>query len=526
MSSSPSHETSGTDAFEPPGASSPVPEVLPVSFGFMKASSTNFMRTLASAKAQDEAEGDDENEQHSSPLDMAKDTEQDEMAFFQSPSAGPILLGFQSAGFASASSLSAIDSTESFPDTTLAGFASASGLGFATASAKSVIAPSAAALAKAERMRKQWEEEDSTISDVDGPLDTSLPLLVAPTGFSTASSKGLLMPSAAALEKAKRMREEWERDIEIQDDKDDAGIPATPGSIQIAGPQNESIAPFQTPLKPPLGLQAVNNASPGGAALYTPTPAGAALTRPATQLPSMLGMVSTPSRPPPIAKPLTPLASTPGPSGFGKSRAKPFKSPLLSAATKSTGVSYAGSPLNPHRRDASTDPSGSRQVHPLSSTPTFPSGFGTPARPAASPAFTSPQRPIASLGVTPRRIGAPAVIKTRFATPFKRGMAPGEPGRAQMEQERTHTREPIVNIANSGGGPSPVKRGVNSKGKQREKDRFFDLSEHVALLAPRPPADISPPIRSDAFGALNAAGIWSSPASSRDRRTRIPGHVR
>ena len=154
---------------------------------------------------------------------------------------------------------------------------------------------------------------------------------------------------------------------------------------------------------------------------------------------------------------------------------KPFKSPLVSrqprGATTSTSISHPSSVLNPTRNAVAS----SSKLPAL-----FPNETAsvTPARPAP-PAFTSPTKG-KSLGMTPRRVGGLASGK-KFTTPFKQGMAPGEPGRAQFDsikQMRLHTPSQ-VNVKSAIRLPPS-----SAKGKAKMEYKFFDLS--TLLATPNP----------------------------------------
>lgn len=427
----------------------------------------------------------------SSPDHTPVNEAEEEEAFFQSPGAGPSMLGFRLASFAKASSLHG-DSADSFPDDKPE-FATAS-LGFSTASAKSMLMPSAAALAKAEQRRKQWEEEDSTLSNADD--DTSEVMLPPPpppppgplSGFSKASSKGLLVPSTAAFAKAQQQRDEWERDVdehEASSNDDTLVVTEVPTTLTVAS--SGKVGPsFQTPLK----ASASSGFSTAGAATQGGTSSYSTMRPPFSQ-----NGFSTPARRTLVTEPLfiTPVAAGPV-----KAKAKPFKSPLLPTAVKPSISGHIGSPLNPYRPSVAAEASNSRSTHTLSSTLIVPStpGFTTSlTRPLSTPVRATPQRPMASLGITPRRNATPASGKTKFMTPFKPGMAPGEPGRTRLHQETPRLHQPSQrNYLRR--TPSPTKRVAKTKVKEFTKGRFFDLSSYLCLTERRqlliPPPYIAP----------------------------------
>ncbi|KAI0720072.1 hypothetical protein C8T65DRAFT_634775 [Cerioporus squamosus] len=154
-----------------------------------------------------------------------------------------------------------------------------------------------------------------------------------------------------------------------------------------------------------------------------------------------------------------------------------FKSPLVNRHRVISGsAAHASSPLNPMR------PSELK----IASTSKLPatSGFGsakalpqsvpvTPIRsgPSKASTTTSPGKG-KSLGMTPRRgIGPQSVGKGKFSTPFKRGLAPGDPGRTQLELQRVKTGAQVqiaAHVAES--PPSPAKV------RPRKDYKFFDLN--------------------------------------------------
>ncbi|KAL1737489.1 hypothetical protein EV714DRAFT_241592 [Schizophyllum commune] len=180
-------------------------------------------------------------------------------------------------------------------------------------------------------------------------------------GFQKASNKGVLMPSKAALEKAKqRLSDIW------QDDTADSEQGADLSSNAAAPP---SAIP-ETPVRPALREipQSVNSAA-------STTPSS--------------------SRPPSMKAPLA-------------NRPKPFKSPLL--ASGAVKKSYANSPLNPQNPHASTFSKASSQLstHPQA----------TPQRPVAS--TSSYQTPQVR---RPQSRHTPSAFKTPFKQGMGPGQA-------------------------------------------------------------------------------------------------------
>ncbi|KAL1739850.1 hypothetical protein HDZ31DRAFT_48666, partial [Schizophyllum fasciatum] len=197
-------------------------------------------------------------------------------------------------------------------------------------------------------------------------------------GFQKASHKGLLVPSKAALEKAKqRLSDIW------QDESPETELTAELSSNAATPP-----AVPETPTRPALREipQPINSAA-----------------------------LPTPSSSKPIKAPLP-------------NRPKPFKSPLLSAG-RPNGVnkSYANSPLNPQTMHTSSLTKASSQLA-SSSTGQL---LTTPQRPIASTsAFQTPQI----------RRPQPRHTPSAFKTPFKEGMGPGQAGRLELERQQREAR--------------------------------------------------------------------------------------
>jgi breast cancer 2 susceptibility protein len=140
-------------------------------------------------------------------------------------------------------------------------------------------------------------------------------------------------------------------------------------------------------------------------------------------------------------------------------KVKAFKSPLLAKQLKpllTSGTGYTSSPLNPHRPAPTAFASASH--HPLASTPARPS--------------VGIHRGIAS-GSARATSGKP-----KFATPFKPGMRPGDPGRAALEKgkEKERIRQP----------PLPPTPCGNARPKESSGNlAIADRTEHGAELKQR-----------------------------------------
>ncbi|KAI0654510.1 hypothetical protein C8Q70DRAFT_523623 [Cubamyces menziesii] len=289
----------------------------------------------------------------------------------------------------------------------------------------------------------------------------------AQAGFSSAAAlnggkSNWAAPSAEALARAAARMKQWEAEFEHEDtssasETQNAENTAPSGSVIRQASQPPS---FQTPLRPALrpvenGF-AVSPAQPPD----TPSPAGAA---PKSNAPTHFTVVA----------------------GM-QIKNKPFKSPLISRPqqprTASATSPYVNSPLNPGRPTDFRVASSSKLPSAFATSAEASTGPSTPAKgPAGTSAFVSPVKPggaafmspVKSLGMTPRRTGMLGAGKGKFSTPFRPGMAPGEPGRSQlgqkMRQEQTEAAagRPVQILA----GGSPTK-----KGKEKKTYGFFDLN--------------------------------------------------
>ena len=306
-------------------------------------------------------------------------------------------------------------------------------------------------------------------------LDAAPPVVPVPFtgGFSSAASIGFgsaaklnggksswSAPSAEALARAAQKMKQWEDDFAREDAS--ANATATRQDIENAhsGPSSSSSVvslvaapPFQTPLRPAL--------------------------RPMDNSPTKL--------------PDTPLAAK-NPTHFTniggglQMKNKPFKSPMVrkQGVVSAASAARPGSSLNP-----ANAASGSRlpAVFTFGAASTVPTAVpATPARPApATVPVPGPSAPTSpgkgrSLGMTPRRMpgGVKSAGKTRFSTPFKPGMGPGEVGRMQLEarmKAEASTQTP-VRIGLRGTPASSA--SVKGKAVARKKYKFFDLSKSVS----------------------------------------------
>ena len=264
-------------------------------------------------------------------------------------------------------------------------------------------------------------------------------------------------PSAAALARAAQKMRQWDEDFAREDattsastamqDIENAHVGPSSSSFVSASAARPTAAPsFQTPLRPAL--------------------------RPMENSPAQL--------------PDTPLAAR-NPThytnigGGVQMKNKPFKSPLVKKQGLVPAASAArpGSSLNPANTVSS---SRLPAVFTFGVESTVPTAVpATPARagpvPGPSSVTLSPGKG-RNLGMTPYRIsggGVKSVGKTKFSTPFKPGMGPGEVGRAQLEA-RMKAEAAIQTPVRVGlrGTPSASAKG---KAVARREYAFFDLSK-------------------------------------------------
>ncbi|KAI9057745.1 hypothetical protein FKP32DRAFT_1321754 [Trametes sanguinea] len=287
----------------------------------------------------------------------------------------------------------------------------------------------------------------------------------AQVGFTSASGKSnWAAPSAEALARAAAKMKQWQDEFDRDGEPlSDSGMTenAAPSGSAPAVSSNPNPSTMQTPVRP--ALRPMENAFSPAQPPDTPTPAAAAAKNP-THFTVVAGM---------------------------QIKNKPFKSPLVNRPPQSRAVSapspYVNSPLNPAKQSGFRVASGS--TLPAAFTSMAPAaaiaGPSTPAKPPPGhSAFVSPIKPgptaltspVKSLGMTPRRMGlsGPAV-KAKFATPFKSGLAPGDPGRSQLqqklkeEQAQAASAQPLhVQVVGTPSG--------KGKGKEKKVYKYFDLN--------------------------------------------------
>ncbi|PPQ69780.1 hypothetical protein CVT26_014168 [Gymnopilus dilepis] len=269
----------------------------------------------------------------------------------------------------------------------------------------------------------------------------------AMAGFSTASRKGILMPSKEALAKAKAKMAAWQQEETTNQDQsndENSFTSSTSSAFQepesFSGFKTASSAFEQTPSRPVLR-------DLGNTANFN-TPATPGFSRP-----SMPGFSKA-------------STSVPSPSLHRPGQFKPpaFKQPH----TPNIGPAIS-SPLNPNRQPLSLNFTSAATPHPLAAPPI--NGFRT-ASPqvtnAGSSSFATPLRPKGPAGLIKS-------TPTPFKTPFKPGMRPGEPGRLKLGESSTPLRIAVTTPI-----PTPAKANERWSGRppptpNPQRKEFFNL---------------------------------------------------
>jgi len=260
-------------------------------------------------------------------------------------------------------------------------------------------------------------------------------------GFTSAGKGTSFQPSKDALESVKKRMRAWEADAE---EEFSHTLPPTP-QTEVTPPPRPV-----TPTKPSSGTNKIS---------ASPIPA-------------------SPRQIPPQHTPFT--------------KQKAFKPPLLASKTNLTN-SMLSSPSNSTRSKGSV-PQFKPPLLSSTSAPTLPKP-STPSRATLDSAFRTPSK----LGVAHR----PGSTK-KFTTPFKPGMRPGDPGRANLQEDsekkrlqglqkdqvfqiqmNSPSRKPVYNV------PPPLNLPSGSrKGKEKAKEhQFFDLSQSGPNLLTAGPDD-------------------------------------
>ncbi|KAJ7293018.1 hypothetical protein C8J57DRAFT_1111207 [Mycena rebaudengoi] len=245
-----------------------------------------------------------------------------------------------------------------------------------------------------------------------------------PVGFMTASNKGWIAPSSAALAKAK------EKMDAIWSEESSSSLPITTksqGGTENAFSIASNLPRLSSPERPALRTLHNSFNSP-----VTPSPASAL---------------------PTFTSPLVDQLK-------GKGKAKPFKTPFLVQGGAKSG--FSSSPLNPSFRTGVGSFITAGTQHPLA-TSSIIAPPETPLR-AGPSAFATPIQPIQN---TPRVVRKKPAA---FVTPFKPGMKPGEPGRSQLQEKV----KAVVLPANSVVG-SPLR--FNADDSQPGRNVLFNLTK-------------------------------------------------
>lgn len=241
--------------------------------------------------------------------------------------------------------------------------------------------------------------------DVPVAFQTAKSVSLASAGFQKASAPELIAPSHAALAAAReKLRDIWADDghgADITDEND-----------------------------PSYGAQRIHMAS---IKPTTHVPAHFSPERPALRTMKDLG--NTPTTPTPLVFSRPSVTASSSPSFSPASRlnlnisngSKAFKSPLRRAPLPNSNKAFSSSPLNPRHSVMPPTSTSVGSQHPLSAPPISRS-FATPA--------SSKQR---SNGVR--------VTPAPFVTPFKPGMKPGEPGRANLQDSAKRSPLTLVTPA-------------------------------------------------------------------------------
>ncbi|KAK0481755.1 hypothetical protein IW261DRAFT_1472286 [Armillaria novae-zelandiae] len=241
--------------------------------------------------------------------------------------------------------------------------------------------------------------------------------------FSTAS-KGIIVPSLAALEKARQKMKEWQGD--------DVDGPLAEESTQPNATDLFRTASSLTTLTPPTrsALRSVQNTpdTPG-----TPSPAQ-------------------------FSQPLSKGLTNTSVEGL-KTKQLAFRSPLM----KPSPLKQSLSPLANLQNNSQSGNQISR-AHPLASSP-LSTALSTPKSTPLSTGFSTPK---SKLRTTP----------AKFVTPFKPGMRPGEPGREKLVQQTKDADKKRVLSPSPNSKPDAVQNKIKASPAQKAKTyQFFDLTK-------------------------------------------------
>ncbi|OBZ79271.1 hypothetical protein A0H81_01562 [Grifola frondosa] len=297
---------------------------------------------------------------------------------------------------------------------------------------------------------KSTQAIDGSLNNEASTSTSILPGFISLTSTKTSGKKHWTALSAEALERAAKKMKKWEEELEKADCLSPAQVDEQENIPTSAAPPG--LPSFQTPAR--AAFRAVEN-SPGPPP-DTPCPAGTKFKKPL----------------------LTGARSA-------LQTKKPFKSPLVNTSAAKlprpafNAPTFVSSPLNPSRPIEFA--SGSKLPAPFPfSTPVTPSRAGpsTPVRTAAG-ASSAPAR---ALGLMPRRVGvaSPSAKPKVFVTPFKPGMAPGEPGRSQLKQsqatQRTEAQKSVIIDTRTLDDSNKGRKTLSQKMERTRRTRFFNMT--------------------------------------------------
>ena len=289
--------------------------------------------------------------------------------------------------------------------------------------------------------------DDSVVTTPFRPPSGSLAGFSSVAALTGAQSK-LVLPSSETLARVAKQRAQWD----AQDVQQDPATAVSDRENTHTGMSTSIAAPsptFRTPIRP--ALRPMENVGRGSPAQLPDTP----LLKKSTMNSAGIGG-------------LLPMNSL-----------KPFKSPIISRQPRpaqATSSLRPSSIISPPRSAENLVASSSKlpALFPIGSSGVAPT---TPAR--INTSTTSPTKG-KTLGMTPRRGGGLGSAMSKFKTPFKPGMAPGEPGRAQLEfSQKARTPNSLYVTAST---PATGSASAKAKAKQRKEYKFFDLSKITFLL--------------------------------------------
>ncbi|KAF8910112.1 hypothetical protein CPB84DRAFT_1723940 [Gymnopilus junonius] len=260
-------------------------------------------------------------------------------------------------------------------------------------------------------------------------------------GFSTASKKGLIMPSKEALVKAKAKISAWQQE-------DDTGL-------DNSNDENSFMSSSSNVAQKPDTFIGFKTASGS----FAPSSI-----RPALQ--ELGNNMRTPVTPSPdFSRPSLPGFTKANSSVQSPSLHRPgqFKPPTFKQPhTPTTGTTFS-SPLNLNRQPLSLNFTSAASTHPLAAPPIN----ATQQASTSSSALTTPLR---SKG----QKGPIKSTPTPFKTPFKPGMRPGEPGRLKLGESSTPLRIAVTTPI-----PTPAKTNETWVARPmptlNQRKEFFNL---------------------------------------------------